>query len=399
MAAISAAKNGAEVIVCEQLPKPGRKLMASGGGKCNLSNTLRIGEFMERFGRQGRFMAPALKHMDSSGLRDFFRKRGVPTHAEDGFHYFPVSEKAGDILDVLLKECENLNVKLLFGVKAASLKIDKGELVGFLAEDGCEFVADCVIVATGGKGCPTLGGSGAAYCLAEQAGHSIVRAVPALVGLRTLEKWPCDCSGVSLEEHVQLRINLPRHKKKIYEGELLFTHWGISGPAVIDASGLVNELLLDSDSVPLSLNILPRFDEHSWNRIFAGWRKENGKKQVVGLLSNHFPRSVANAICEQAGIPADLKAAELSALQLRKLSSLLLSLPLIVNGSDGFKKAMLTRGGVSLKKVNPDTLESRLLKGLYFVGEALDLDGPCGGYNLQWAFSSGNLAGKSASNA
>jgi predicted Rossmann fold flavoprotein len=196
-----------------------------------------------------------------------------------------------------------------------------------------------------------------------------------------------------------LRINLPKVRNKIYEGELLFTHWGVSGPAVIDASGLVNELLLDSESVPLLFNLKPEFDEARWSGIFSGWRKENGKKQLRGLVANYFPRSLANAVCDQAQMPSELKAAELGAAQQRELLSLLLSLPLTINGSDGFKKAMLTRGGVSLKKVNPDTLESRLLKGLYFAGEALDLDGPCGGYNLQWAFSSGNLAGKSSTNA
>lgn len=397
MAAVSAAKHGADVIVCEQLPAPGRKLLASGGGKCNLTNTLGTSEFMERFGRQGRFMLPALKSMDSFALREFFKKRGVSTCAEDGFHFFPVSNKAGDILNVLLNECAGLNVKLFLKTKVARLKIENGDLSGVFTDDGKEIVADSIIVATGGKGCPQLGGSGMAYCLAEQAGHSIVRPVPALVGLRTLEKWPCECSGVSLD-HVQLRINLPKFKKKTYEGELLFTHWGLSGPAVIDASGLVNEMLLDAESVPLALNIMPQFDENRWVQIFGGWRKDNGKKQVCGLLANYFPRCIADSICEQAQIPPALKASELGAAQQRGLSDLLLSLPLTVNGSDGFKKAMLTRGGVSLKKINPDTLESRLLKGLYFAGEALDLDGPCGGYNLQWAFSSGNLAGKSATN-
>lgn len=391
MAAVAAARNGANVTVLELLRAPGRKLLASGGGKCNLTNVLSETQFAEAFGRQGRFILPALKLMNSQKLRNFFRLRGIDTFSEDGFHFFPVSNKASDVLKALTDECEKLNVEIRSGTEVNGLLIENGVLAGVSTKDGV-FKAGRVIIASGGKGYPELGATGIGYKLAEQAGHSIVEPVPGLTGLRTVETWPFSCKGVSFPK-VSINISFPKMKNVKSEGELLFTHRGISGPAVIDISGEVSYLLRSNPEVGLTVNLFPDFTKDKWLSVFAEWQRSEGGKHIRNLLSRYMPHCVSDILCDTAGDIADVNASEFKLVKRERLADLLMVLPLRINGSEGFGKAMVTRGGVALKKVNPDTLESRLVKGLFFAGEVLDLDGPCGGYNLQWAFSSGNLAG------
>jgi predicted Rossmann fold flavoprotein len=256
-----------------------------------------------------------------------------------------------------------------------------------------QFMADKVIIATGGKGYPSLGGQGIGYALAEQAGHRIIEPVPAMVALRTVESWPGSCTGISLPD-VMVVIDLPKFRKTIYRGELLFTHHGISGPPVIDLSGEVSGLLKKHQQVMLTVNLFSDRTVAFWHQEFKRWQENSGKKQLNTLLAGHLPHAVANALCELAGNIGTVKAAEFPASGREELARLLTALPLRVNATEGWNRAMVTRGGVALKTVNPATLESRLVKGLFFAGEVLDLDGPCGGFNLQWAFSSGALAGK-----
>ncbi|OGV48029.1 MAG: hypothetical protein A2017_07000 [Lentisphaerae bacterium GWF2_44_16] len=394
MAAVAAARKGVRVTVLELLHAPGRKLLASGGGKCNITNILSEARFAEAFGRQGRFILPALKLMNSQALRDFFRLRGVDTFSEDGFHFFPVSNKASDVLKALTDECKKLNVEIRPETKVNDLLFENGILTG-VSTTGSVFNAGKVIIASGGKGYPALGATGIGYKLAEQAGHFIVEPVPGLVGLRTVESWPFSCKGVSFPA-VSVSINFPGMKGVKSKGELLFTHRGISGPAVIDISGELNHLLRSNPEIGLSVNLFPDFTKDKWLELFSEWQKREGRKHIRNLLSRYMPHCVSDVLCGIAGGVGDVNAAEFKLVQRQKLADLLLAVPLKINGSEGFGKAMVTRGGVALKKINPDTLESRLVKGLFFAGEVLDLDGPCGGYNLQWAFSSGNLAGTSA---
>ena len=390
-AAINAAKNGCRVTIFEKQSRVGLKLLASGGGRCNLTNTLDVPQFAEAFGREGRFALKALKLFPPEKLREFFAANGVETEATDGFHVFPKSGNAGDILAVLLNLCKGLNIEIKTSCKAEKLIIENNQLKGIQTENG-RVPGDCVIIAGGGKGYPKLGGDGSAYSLAEQAGHKINTPLPALVGLRCVEEWPGRCTGISFAS-VTAAIGLPKYRKNICKGELLFTHHGVSGPAIIDLAGEVSRLLTKTHEVPLTINLFPEKTFEEWQESFKECQINSGKKQIVSILAQDLPKALANEFCVLAGIRPDMKTAELKAEARDKLCSLLNALQLKIKSTDGWDKAMLTSGGVALKKVNPDTLESRLLPNLFFAGEVLDLQGPCGGYNLQWAFASGTLVG------
>jgi len=392
-AAIAAARRGAAVTVCEQLDGPGRKLLATGGGRCNLTNIASSLEFMQRLGRQGRFTQPALARMDARALCRFMAELGVPTVAADGFHVFPRSNRAADVLDALLHECTRLGVRVRTGVRLTRLAVDGGMIRGvFSSRESLE--ARSVIVAAGGKSYPSLGGTGGGYGLALQAGHTLVEPVPALAPLETAETWPSACAGASLPR-ARLWIDVPRRRKEAAEGELLFTHTGLSGPAALDLSGAVSRLLLSRETVPLGLDLAPGTPRAEWLERLARWKQGAGQKKAFNFLDDYFPRSLARALCAELGGIDDLTPDRLKPALRERLVRLVTRAPLTVQGTAGFKKAMVTCGGVSLKEVDPRSLESRLVKGLYFAGEILDLDGPCGGFNLQWAFSSGWLAGMS----
>ena len=396
-AAIYAAKNNCRVTVFEQQRLPGMKLLASGGGRCNLTNVLGVEDFAAAFGRQGRFTLSALRLLSPLKLREFFSEHGVKTILTDDFHVFPASGRARDVLNVLLELCEKYGVEIKKQCRVEKLIIENDCIAGLVSSAG-EFRFDSVLIAGGGKGYPKLGGSSIAYQLAEQAGHRIATPLPALTGLRCMESWPGRCTGISFE-NVEAYIDLPKFRKKVHSGELLFTHNGVSGPAVIDLAGEVSVLLQKHKEIPLKIRLFPDTSAGDWQKIFQQEQVNSGKKQFVGVLARYLPKKLANKFCELAGIPPQLKAAELKSSSRLNLCALLEAVPLNINATDPWEKAMLTHGGVSLKKVNPDTMESRLVKGLFFAGEVLDLQGPCGGYNLQWAFASGALAGSCIGNS
>ena len=388
MAAIAAAEAGARVVVCEQLERPGIKLLATGGGRCNLTNTADAGTVMARFGRQGRFMAPALAVMDGPKLRAFFAGLGVPTSAPDGFHVFPESNSARSVLDALLGRAEALGVRLVTGAEVTGLSRE-----GLETSRGA-IQCSRVIIATGGKGYPALGATGTGYRLAEQAGHRIVPPVPGLVPLVTAERWVERVAGVTLPE-AAVWIDLPKRRPAQSVGPLLFTHRGLSGPAVLDLSADVAGLLAGGSPVPLRVDLTPATPAEAWAARFDAWHRAHGKRLVRTLLAEHLPASLAAELCHLAG-RGDARAAEMASAHRLALASLILALPFTIAETEGFEQAIVTRGGVALKEVDPRTLQSRLVPGLFFAGEVLDLDGPCGGYNLQWAFASGALAGRSA---
>ncbi|MBM3306856.1 MAG: aminoacetone oxidase family FAD-binding enzyme [Candidatus Eisenbacteria bacterium] len=391
MAAVGAAGGGARVLVCERLPKPGRKLLASGGGRCNLTNTLPPEEFVERLGRDGRFALPALRALDGHALRGFFLERGVSTESPDGFRVYPSSGRSGDVLTALVGECGRLGVVVRRNAAVETLCLPERRLEGVVV-DGRRIPCGVVIVATGGLGYPRLGGTGDGYALARAAGHRIREPVPALVGLRTKERWPRGCAGVAVAR-ARVTVDVPR-RRAAAEGNLLFTHEGISGQAVLDVSGAVAELLASRAEVPLRVSLDASADRASWVARLDGWRAAGERRSVAGLLSESLPRSLARAVCSRAGAEG-LCAPVLPRAVKDGLADALSGLRLTAVGTGGFENAVVTRGGVALSGVDPETLESRTTPGLRFAGEVLDVDGPCGGFNLQWAFASGWLAGRS----
>ena len=394
MAAIAAAEAGARVVLCEQLDRPGAKLLATGGGRCNMTNTLEAEAFMARFGREGRFMQPTLSHMDSPGLREFFNRLGVRTTSPDGVQVYPVSNSAATVQKALLRRCGELGVSLRCGVCITGLTIVDGAVAGLETSQG-PIAAQRVVLATGGKSYSALGATGSGYELARQAGHTIIEPLPALVPLVLQEAWPRACAGVSLSP-ARVWIDLPKQSKAGVTGDVLITHTGLSGPAVLDLSTEVSALLQHQPTVPIRLDLVPYVPADRWQTRFDQWQRTHGTSLLRTQLAQYIPASLAQSIYRRAGLGDHDRVAHLSRAQRDALVGLLTALPLTVIGTEGFDKAIITRGGVSLRQVSPAQLQSKLVKGLFFAGELLDLAGPCGGYNLQWAFSSGHLAGLSA---
>jgi hypothetical protein len=412
MSAIAAAGKGASASIFERLDRPGVKLLATGGGRCNLTNTASTSRFLASFGRQGRFMEPALAAMDAEALRAFFGQLGVATCVDEADEHvigdvrpvFPRSGSAADVQQALLRRCKELGVAVHLGCRVEGLWIESGRLRGLRiarsagsagkAAAPSHVAARRVILAAGGKSRASLGSDGSGFDLASAAGHTIVPPLPALVPLVTQEAWPGRCAGVSLR-NVRVRIDLPRQSKAGIVGPVLFTHTGISGPAVLDLSGDVAALLSRGKGVPLRLELCPDLT-CPWAQTLDQWGHTQGATLIHRLLERHMPAAVAEVVCSLAEVFPQAKAAHLSRTQRDALARTLTGLPLTVTGTEGFAHSMVTRGGVSLRQVHPRTLQSKLLPGLLLAGEVLDLAGPCGGYNLQWAMSSGFLAGSSA---
>ena len=393
MAAIGAAERGRRVLVLERMPKPGLKLLATGGGRCNLTNVLPPDGLMARFGRHGRFMEPALRTLDNAALLAFFAKLGVPAHCADGFHWFPVAESAQAVRDALWRRCDKLGVEFRLGCRVVKLLHAGGAAVGVETESGA-VAAERVILAAGGRSYAGLGSDGSGFGLAAQAGHAVKLPLPALAPLVVREEWVAECAGTTFAE-AEVWIDLPKRRGLRPRGAVLFTHRGVSGPAVLDLSGDVAELLEKMPEVPLRVRWQLAESAADWTRRLEAWRREHGGRLLRNLLDEKLPASFAAALAKACGA-AEVKAANLTAEQAARLVEHLTELPLHATATEGFGKAMVTRGGVALKEIHPETLESRIVKGLYVAGEVVDLDGPCGGYNLLWAFSSGLLAGRSA---
>jgi hypothetical protein len=393
MAAITASKSSHTVLVLEKLPKIGTKLKATGGGRCNLTNTLDNEEFMAKFGREGRFMTPALKALNHKDLQRFFKKLGVETHSPDSFRIFPVGHDAKSIIDALQKEMQRLGVKVLCNQRVARLEYQESKIIAVHTTIFDRFEAKNVIIATGGMGYPVLGAEGDGYSLAESVGHKVTKLYPAMMPLKTKERWGANCRADTLAK-VEMRVDIKKYKKLYTVGDLIFTKNGIRGPVVLDFSREITPLLAKYDEVPITINMTKGMNEEQIRKHFKSEVQKNNTHTTLTLLESLLPTSVAIELCKLANADEKLTLKQLSGQVRDKLIRLLVSTPLTVNGHDGFKMAMITRGGVSLKEIDPNTMKSKKVDGLYFCGEIMNLDGPCGGYNLQWSFASGYLAGK-----
>lgn len=387
IAGITAKKSNKSVLLIEKLSNLGTKLKATGGGRCNLSNTLSSVEFMSSFGRNGRFMSDALNLFDYKSLIKFFEDIGVETHIPDGFRIFPRTHNSKTIINALENELKKLNIKILLDTKVENLIFKDSFIKGVIANNR-EFYCEKVIVATGGLGYPQLGTDGDGYNFAKEVGHKITELSPAMLPLITKERWVDSCKADTISK-AQIIINLPKAKKLKAVGDLIFTSNGIRGPVVLDFAREITPFLKEYREVPILINMIKGVSE---DEIFKHL-KSNSNLNILESLNSLLPKSVAIEICKLCNIDVNLKFNKLKGALKDNLIKTLCATPLTIIGHDGFKKAMITRGGVSLKEINPKTMQSKLINGLYFCGEVVDLDGPCGGYNLQWAFSSGYLAG------
>ncbi len=394
MAAIVAGRSSQRVLVLEKLSRCGAKLQATGGGRCNLTNRLDNETLMERFGKQGRFMQRALERFDAEALTRFFAELGVETHAPDGFHVFPVSHKAETILRAMEAEMARLRVTVCTGESVVRILAADTAVTGVETAEG-RYSSRRILIATGGRGYPQLGSEGDGYGLAEALGHTTATLYPAMMPLRTAETWVAGCRADTLPR-VTLRVDLKKHRKLHATGDLIFTKNGIRGPVVLDFSREITPLLSRYETVPILAQLTGRKNEEEIRQHIKKARETNPQHTTLSLLMTLLPESVSRALCGLAGADPSLAFGKLSGRVRDHLIRLLVATPLSIIGHDGFAKAMITRGGIHLKEIDPKTLESKKIKGLYFAGEVLDLDGPCGGYNLQWAFASGVLAGEGA---
>ena len=392
IAAIVAARDGKKVLLLEKLSNIAAKLKATGGGRCNLTNTLSNEEFMSRFGRDGRFMQDALKAFDHTKLVAFFKALGIETHAPDGFRIFPTSHSSLTIIEGLTKEMDRLGVEVQTKQKVTRL-LSTGNHIDGVRTQTQTLSSKNVIIATGGLGYPVLGAEGDGYNLANELGHKVTDLSPAMMPLKTKEEWVGACRADTIAK-VELRVDLKKHKKLRAKGDLIFTKTGIRGPVVLDFAREITPLLKKYDEVPILLNFTKGRNEEQIRQHFKKELEKKTIKSTLDLLQTLLPQALCLELCKLADIDPNEKYKKLNGKKRDKLISLLAWTPLTITGHDGFKMAMITRGGISLKEINPKTMQSKLIDGLYFCGEVMNLDGPCGGYNLQWSFASGYLAGK-----
>ena len=394
MASISAAKENKSVLLLEKLSKIAAKLKATGGGKCNLTNTLSTEDFMGKFGKNGRFMSHALEAFNANDLRDFFASIGVETIARDGFRVFPLDHSSSIILKALDDELEKLKVKVDCSVEIQS--IQKEDDIFIINSQSNIYKTKNIILATGGLGYPTLGATGDGYIYAKNFGHEVTSLHPAMMPLFTKEKNFASCKADTIAKAI-LKVDLPKYKKLKLTGDLIFTNNGIRGPVVLDFARELTPIIAKHNEVPLLISFLKGMNEE---QIFTHIKKEIEKNPTATVLENLttlLALSVATEICNICEIDTSEKFKNIDGIKREKLIKTLAWTPLTVTGHEGFKNAMITRGGVELKEIDSKTMQSKLVSGLYFCGEVVNIDGPCGGYNLQWSFSSGYLAGKIAS--
>lgn len=392
MAAITAAREEKSVLLLEKLSKVGAKLKATGGGRCNLTNTLPNDVFMEHFGRDGRFMSPALEAMDHNDLVAFFDEIGVKTHAPDGFRIFPVTHSSSTIIDALENEMRRLGVEIVCHQRVESIEHDGQKVTGVITQTD-KYASGHVVIASGGMGYPMLGAEGDGFKMASSLGHKVTELYPAMMPLKTKEDWVSHCRADTIPK-VEMFVDMKKYKKLKAKGDLIFTKNGIRGPVVLDFSREITPLLSKYDEVPLLMNLTKGMNEEQIRAHFKKQLEKDPRKTTLDLIESLLPNSVSLELCKMAGADPDLTLSKQNGAVRDKLIKLLVWTPLTVNGHDGFKMAMITRGGVNLKEIDPYTMQSRKLQGLYFCGEVMNIDGPCGGYNLQWSFSSGYLAGK-----
>lgn len=398
MAAVAAAELGAEVILLEKMDQAGRKLRITGKGRCNLTNTAQLKDFITHIGPDGRWMRNCFSQMFNTQLMDFFERRNVPLVEERGHRVYPKSGKSLDIFLALINDLETRpNVEIRKNCAVKSLTEDRH---GVRLQDGSTVRGDAVIIATGGLSYPTTGSTGIGYRLAEEAGHSVVPQVPSLVSLNCQEKILQELVGFVLK-NVGLAITRPGDNKRLYEGfgEMTFSENGIDGPLVLSASRQVSRMLNGGEKLVAHIDLKPALDNETLDRRLIEDLNANGTRLFHDALRMWLPAELVQLALDRLHIEYYKRLHQINGNERRKLLQFLKNVEFTLCGTGDYNTAVVTQGGVNTKEINPKTMESKLVPGLYFAGEVLDLDADTGGYNLQIAFSTGYAAGRAAASA
>lgn len=391
MAAIHAAMHHAPVVILEANATAGRKLLITGGGRCNFTHAGSPEEIAKAFDRQGRFLRHSLYEFSPDDVRQFFQSRGLAGTVEADGCVFPAGNQATEVRDLLVEEARRLGAQIQYQVRVDEIAAANDRFT--IHAENRRIPADRIILATGGLSWPQTGSTGDGYRFAEQLGHTIVPPKPALVPLIVRQTWVSELAGVSLA-NVRIRATVGAHARAV-AGNMLFTQRGIGGPAAQDLSRfLTDSLSLKQQSIPVEIDILPEMDEVQLDRRLQQGLRAHAKKTVGNVLGEFLPKQLSQILCSLAECDRDVQASQLAGEKRRQLVRTIKRLPLHVTGTEPIAKATVTRGGVSRDEIDPRTMESKIHRGLFFAGEVIDLDGPCGGYNLQMCWSTGALAGR-----
>lgn len=394
MAAGTVSGRGKDAVILERNEKPARKVMITGKGRCNVTNNCKeLSELIANVPVNGRFLYSAFSNFMPSDTIDLIEDMGVPLKCERGNRVFPCSDKAMDVVDALVHYGTDDGVEIVHG-RAKELIIENGVLKGVRTFDGEEIEADKVIVATGGKSYPQTGSTGDGYELAKQAGHTIVDPKPSLVPLSAHEGFCSDLMGLSLRNVSMKVVDTKKKNKVAYEdfGEMLFTHFGVSGPMVLSASSMIRDM--EPGRYIIYIDLKPALSEEQLDARILRDFSENTNKDFINSLGALLPRKLIPVVVKLSGIKANEKVNQITKEQRRRLVQLLKNFKVTVKGFRPIDEAIVTSGGVKVSEIDPKTMQSKLLSGLFFAGEVIDVDAYTGGFNLQIAFSTGRLAGE-----
>lgn len=393
MAAISAASSGQKVALLEKNKSAGVKLLLTGKGRCNITTTKDVDEIVEAFGKNGKFLYGSLSRFSNKDIINFFESRGVNLKVERGQRVFPVSDNSEDILDCLLREIKKQKVDILYNCSVKSVKKVNDSFK--IKTNNGEFFCKKLIIATGGMSYPQTGSTGDGYKFAKTFGHTIIDPVPALTPLVTNDKNITSLSGLSLK---YVEISFSSNGKAFAKefGEMLFTHFGMSGPLVLKCSRSVYEHLNLGKKVSCKIDLKPKLDEKTIKQRIIREITEFPKKEFKSLLLRLLPKSLVDFAIKETGIDAHQQSSTLTKEQFTLIINFLKNFNINIEGVQSIKRSIVTHGGVEIKEIDSRTMESKLVKDLFFAGELICLDGPTGGFNLTKALSTGHLAGKSS---
>lgn len=394
MAGITAARQNKEVIVIEKNDQIGKKLRITGGGRCNLTNACSISEMIEKTLCNGKFLYPSFNAFSNMDLIHFVESNGCKVKIESKGKVFPLSDRSQDIIDLFLRVLNQYNAVVRTQHEVKDILTSENTIVGVQLRDGLVLECDSVIIATGGMSYPHLGSTGDGYTFAQTLGHRIVDLKPSLVPIAIKEEWIDDLMGISLKD-VRIISKVGNKKKIETEGDLIFTHYGISGPAVLEHSAYLNKYAQSSGSI-IKIDLLPSYQYEDLELIFKNESMMNGSKLVRSILGNYLPKNLSSKLLNLLEVEEDLRLRDLSKKDRNKLIHIIKELELTVSSFRSIKEATITSGGIPINEIDSKTMESKVIKGLYFAGEIIDVDAITGGYNLQIAFSTGYVAGMNA---